>query len=246
MPLVIPLLAFGAAYTIIRGATAVQTTDDTSPSDSQPTTSVAPSTGSDWSFLIGDMRGDVNAEFIRRWIARESDGNPCAIGVYGGPWEVGIGQVYYDVGEFDKSIFGSSARQLRQYCNGSSQALVRELTDEERRNQMYSLVEMAKQYISIARNRLSAIGAIWSDEDVQCLAKLYHALPILVTNHLSVAAQDGMTDSWDSYRSYLGTMTRDEVLAVDSRAGYTAGQGAARKYPLDSKFANAQSVGRGD
>lgn len=200
-----------------------------------------------WDDILEELRGELPLEFLQRWIAKESGGNACATGSYGGPWEVGIGQLYFDRDQETARQYGATLSELRSYCDGTSQRQSRKMSDDERRlNVSATLIGPANAYLSIARQRLTSIGAAWTEEDTLCLAKLYHALPVLVTAHLSVANEDGNAYSWDAYRGYVGNMTRDEVLEFDRRAGYTPPGGAAAYWPLDRLFANAQYTGRGD
>lgn len=252
MPFVIPVLAFGAAYALIKGSQSGDAAPDTPDSPDDPAANTAestePNTGSapvstsgiNWQPIIEEMRGDIPADFLNRWIARESGGNPCSKGAWGGPWEAGIGQVYFDRDQRNTAQFGVTLDQLRACCVTDSQALARQPTDEEMRAQVSSLVAMAAKYVTLASSRIQ-----WSESDTLCLAKLYHALPVLVTTHLSVAVNDGMADNWNAYRNYLGTMTRDELLEIDVRAGYKPGHGAAPYWPIDRLFNNAQLTGRG-
>jgi hypothetical protein len=242
MPVVIPLLAFGVAYGLAMRNS--ESTGDTPLVDDVGGSSVPPVPDS-WSELLYELRGDVDADFLSRWIARESGGNPCSKGSWGGPWEAGIGQLYFDKTQRNSTVFGVTLDDLRAACVMDSQEIATELTYEQRQVQVASLVAMASKYLSIARERLQAIGEVWSDVDIQCLAKLYHALPVLVSGHLSVASRDGHTSSWEAYSSYMSTMTRDGVVAMDRVAGYEAGSGAAPFFPIARLFVNASTVGRG-
>ena len=258
MPIVIPLLAIAGAYAALKGQqdepeeSGDATSDDTevpTPSEPDPNTGSEPVTGINWSTLIEEMRGSVPSDYLHRWIYGvpgsgfngESGGNPCSKGVWGGPWEAGIGQVYFDRDQRNTPQFGVTLDQLRSCCVVDSQSVARTPTGEEMRYQVSSLVAMATKYISLAGSRNTG----WDGEGILCLAKLYHALPVLVTTHLTAAIQDGQAGSWDEYRAYLGSMTRDEVLAIDQRMGYAAGHGAAPYWPLDRLFSNAQLTGRG-
>lgn len=199
----------------------------------------------DWSALIEEMCGDVPADFLARWIHWESGGNPCSKGMWGGPWEAGIGQVYFGVKERNKRNFGATLDELRECCYVGSQKMATAPTDNQKRVNVLSLVAMASEYIGIAKRKTAALGLAWPESDILCLAKLYHALPVLCTTHLSVAATDGAADSWDAYRAYASGLSRDDVLAWDQVAGYPPGKGAARFYPLDRLFDNAEKTGRG-
>lgn len=243
MPIVVPLLALGAAYVALRSAETpaeepTPPTPDTGSEDTQVTSAV------DWNPLIAELAGEIPAEFLVRWKDRESGGNPCSKGAWGGPWEAGIGQAYYERAERSSRVFGVTLDELRGMCATDTQTMTRAPTDEEMRAHVSQLVEMARQYIATARFKLDALSLYWSEEDVLCLAKLYHALPVLVTTHLSVAAQDGKASSWDDYRQYLGSMEQSEVRQIDVRAGYQTG-GAAPYWPLDRLYNNAQLTGRG-
>lgn len=256
MPVVVPLLALGAAYLAIRGAKGPQPESAVSDADAESVDTAADSgsgssgnqtvtTGIDWTPLATEMGGSIPVDFLLRWIQKESGGNPCSKGVWGGPWEAGIGQVYFDKDQRSTAIFGATLDQLRAACVIDSQTVARPLTDDEMRIQMSSLVDMATRYIVVAGGKLDALGETWGAGDILCLAKLYHALPVLCTTHLSLASHDGHASSWDDYVSYMESMSKDELIAFDLRAGYTAGHGAAPYYPIARLFANAQSTGRG-
>lgn len=242
MPIPIPLIALGAAY----AATLVpRASEEVGPAAPDDTSGDVMPHSIDWNPLIEEMRGEISADFLRRWMERESGGNPCAKGMWGGPWEAGIGQVYFGEDQRHTSQFGVTLDDLRACCYIGSERMASYPTDAQMRANVSSLVMMATKYTSVARNRLSAIGVEWSDLDVQCLAKLYHALPVLVTNHLSVAYRNGMASDWNTYRSYYGNMSREEVIEADLAAGYKAGKGAARFWPLDRLFENAEYTGKG-
>lgn len=251
MPLVIPLLALGAAYALTRRdvsgveSQSVEPTPEPEP-DATPEETVVQKTV-DWAPYIDQLRGDLDGAFLARWVAVESNGNPCAIGVWGGPWEAGIGQVYFDINpnQRDATVFGATLNQLRECCYIGSEKMASAPTDAQIHANVVSLVAMARSYMAIAQSKLDGLGLTWPTSEVQCLAKLYHALPTLVTTHFSAAAQEGQAGTWDAYRFWLGSMDKDGVLAVDQQMGYPSGKGAAPKWPLDRLFANAESTGRG-
>lgn len=246
MPVVLPLIGLGAAYLALRRGSDVPAAE---PSPIQSTSEGQDATAqssTNWSALIDELRGDLPSEFISRWMSRESDGNPCATGVFGGPWEVGVGQLYFDRDQSSATLYGSTLSSLRAYCDGNSQRQSRELTgDEMRANLKSTLIAPAIQYRATVSDKLSGLGLTWSAGDILCLTKLFNALPILTTTHLSYAANSGHADDWDSYREYMAALSREEVVAIDVEMGYASGSGAAPYYPLTRLFDNAQFVGRG-
>ena len=198
----------------------------------------------DWKPLISAAT-DIDADFLMRWVEKESDGNPCSKGIWGGPWEAGIAQVYYDKNQRNASVFGATIDQLRTACELDTQRQIRDLTDAEKALQVSSLVKMADNYLGIARTKLAALGLNWAETDVQCLAKLYHALPVLATSHLSYAAQNGHADYWDDFDNFESSSTREEIIAIDAAMGYAPGKGAAPFWPIGRFFDNARYVGKG-
>lgn len=229
---VIPLLALGAAYYALREAP---------PEEERPAITV-PEPGDmgmtiggiDWTPLLEEHRGSLPRDFLERWITKESGGNPCSIGVWGGPWEAGIGQAYYE--RPGQRVYGVTLDELRGMCNasGALQQVARQPTDDELRAHVVQLVGMANDYVLKAARYLDAAGESWEGDDVLCLAKLYHALPVLVIKHLAQSSKTGSAYSWDAFRAHIISLSGDEL-----------GAPANRYMPLDRLFENAQYTGKG-
>lgn len=220
MPVPIPLIALGAAYLATRAA-------PLSASGNDANMKVIPLP--EWDPLIDELAPEIG-DFLRRWITRESGGNPCSIGMWGGPWEAGLGQIYFakEYQQGDK-VRGVTMAELRVGCgDGSSQRLTRALTDEEKRPHVTSLVAEAREFIAKAITSAPE----WSDEDQLCLAKLWHGLPAFAS------MAPGGFGSWDEFRAWMESLTRDEMTERNA--------GAGRFYSkLTDLMNNAQSVGRG-
>lgn len=244
MPVVIPLLALGAAYAFARVRGVESQSEEPKP-EPEPQEGPEVKVTIDWEPYLNDLKGDLDGQFLARWIAKESSGNPCAIGVWGGPWEAGIGQVYFDKDQRDATVFGATLNQLRECCYIGSEKMASPPTEVQIRVNAESLVNMARGYMNMAQGKIDALGEVWSPSDIQCLAKLYHALPVLATTHLSHASQTGQASDWNAYRSYMGGLDKQGLIAVDTEMGYPSGKGAAPYWPVDRLFDNAQFTGRG-
>jgi hypothetical protein len=119
--------------------------------------------------------------FHMAWIARESGGNPGAVGSIhaSGPdgyaREMGLYQLY---NPDELQLAGVTSAQLRAGCAAptGTQQMVRALTDDEMRVHVAAGVA----YIAKRRQRadadLASVGASWSEQDTWRLVKLYHAL----------------------------------------------------------------------
>lgn len=200
-------------------------------------------TGIDWVPYFIQLGGAAMLPYLARWMEKESGGDPCATGAWGGPWEAGIGQIYFE--RRDQRVYGVTLDELRDCCEATDAAC--KPSDASKRANASSLIAMAKDCIGTARRALQRSGLTWEEGDVLSLAKLQHNLPVLIT-YLGLAAQDGMARDWDSFRAYIGGMTRAQAEDMDRRAGYepTRREGASRYHPLDRLFVNAQYVGRGN
>lgn len=178
-----------------------------------------PRINNDWSELLEELHGDVDVEFLARWIARESNGNPCAVGsvslmrAKGYAREAGIGQLYFETQT--SRVFGVTSSDLRSACSATDETQVRELTDDERRLQVESLVAMAASYIAIARQRLGAAGMEWGEAEVLALAKLQHALPALSKTVLPAAVAAGEGGTWTSFRDWTLGLDAGQMNSID-------------------------------
>lgn len=193
----------------------------------------------DWTTILDRYRGQIPMDLLQRWLARESGGNPCAIGMWGGPWEAGIGQAYYrDIAE---TVHGATMAELRGMCSVSNpREMVRPPTAAELATHARQLVRMVSSDLAKARSALTAAGvAGWSEPDVQALAKLLHNLPLLVRVVPPAAS------SWDAYRAVVGSLTAAELREMASRAGYEGARLASYQPKIGALLDLAQEVGRG-
>lgn len=217
----IPLLALGAAYLSTRNAAPAVSSDD---ADVNMKAIAMP----EWDDLINEIAPEIG-DFLRRWIARESGGNPCSTGMWNGPWEAGLGQIYFT--NYGDTVRGVTIEQLRVACSG--QRLTRALTEDEKRPHVESLVSEARDFIARATTSVPD----WSDEDIMCMAKLWHALPAFAAC-ITAAQSAGQSGSWDEFRAWMESQTQAQIAGINAAAGRFYGK-------LTALFNNAQSVGRG-
>lgn len=190
-----------------------------------------------WSDELAAQAPELDTSFLLRWIQRESDGNPAAVGSTqqlqrdGWAREAGIGQVYFETST--QRVFGVTTAELRAGAS-SGQSLTRDLTAPERQAQTSSLILMARQYIVDGGNVLQQLGQTWVAEDIYCLAKLKHALPVLAGTFLLHCPD---ASSWDTFRAWLEGLSLDDSRALYSNAG--------AYYPWTRYLNNAQYTGRG-
>lgn len=170
--------------------------------------------------------------FHLAWMQLESGGNPAAIGANGKhgpdgfPLEIGLYQAY-NPDDFDQSKIGTPA-QFRAYCKNSlyrpeAEKLTRDLTDEEKGQQIRMGVYLVNKGRRVAGLYLAKVGAHWDAKagpDFWMMAKLNHALPGLVKALVPVAKKLGHPPaSWSEFRQTLGTLTQVE-LADNRTWGY--------------------------
>lgn len=196
-----------------------------------------------WGVELDTMRGSIPLDFLLRWMQRESGGNPCSLGRNDSVGiEAGIGQVFFSPPT--QRLYGVTSADLRTYCDGQTQT--RELTADERMQQAQSFVGMAGQYIVRAKQVTDKHDVYWSPtDDLLCLAKLNHALPILLGVYFDAAASQWQHITWNSYRGFLDGLSRDEALEIDRSGGYPVGSGGAPYWPFSRFCSNAQYAGRG-
>lgn len=249
----VPLVALGAAGAAALVALSSAPADaeagpaqDTTTEDSEATVSsstsippiVSPRTLA-WRDELAAQAPELDVAVLLRWIQRESDGNPCAVGSLaqlqrdGWAREAGIGQVYFE--SRMERVFGVTSDELRAACINGTQGQMRELTEPERLAQTSSLISMARQYIVDGGGVLVELGVQWSAENIYCLAKLKHALPVLAGTFLRHCPDP---TSWDSFRAWLEALSQVESVPLYS--------GAPRYYPWTRYLNNAQYTGRGD
>jgi hypothetical protein len=229
IPIVIPLAAIGAAYLAARNG--YKQSDDTQ-SEGENTVKLQ-----DWDSLLNELGGNLPPQFLSRWIVKESGGNPCSIGRWSepnGPREAGLGQIYF---ETDSSTpHGVTLSQLRMACSG--QTLTRDLTDDEKRPHVTSLVSEAQACMNIALQKTASL--YWTLDDTLCLAKLYFNVPVLLGATWQSATDGGYANDWNGYRDWLLSIDADTMASIDSRVVPYIEKGK-----LGDILSNAQYVGRG-
>lgn len=245
----IPLLMLGAAgvaaYAALRersgaGADVGGAIDTIDPTE-DPTVSASGLSAATtaWADELDAQRGGIDLDVLLRWVQRESDGNPCSVGSIaqltrdGWAREAGIGQVYFE--RRDQRVFGVTSDELRAAAQAGTQQLARELTPGERLQQTSSLIAMCSAYVLDGGGVLQTIGQQWSAEDIYCLAKLKHALPVLSRDFLRAAG--AIASDWDAFRAWLEALSIPESTPIYS--------GSASYYPWTRYLNNAQYTGRG-
>lgn len=192
-----------------------------------------------WQDELADQAPELDTAVLLRWIQRESDGNPGAVGSIkqllrdGWAREAGIGQVFFE--SRGQRVFGVTTDELRAGAMAGSQSLSRDLTPPERLAQTSSLIAMCRAYIVDGGHVLVELGAEWSAPDIYCLAKLKHALPVLAGTFLRHCPDAG---SWDSFRAWLESISLPESIELYA--------GSTTYYPWTRYLNNAQYTGRGD
>lgn len=135
-----------------------------------------------WRDRVDELKySDMPTDALLAWIAEESGGLPCAVGIVRGNFnvEAGIGQQYFETVASD--VGGVKSADLRAACGTDprNQRALRPLTDDEQIAQVSALVTDAKQSLDTGNAQLAAIGADWTPPERWCLAKLQHALPAI-------------------------------------------------------------------
>lgn len=177
---------------------------------------------------FGDPSRDTDR--MLAWIAEESGGNPASLGA---PFEVGIFQLDLE----DGPAWGASIQTLHGNftADATSQTLTRPLTDDEKLLQVTSGLAFVAHARSVAQTALDQAGLTWSADDVWCLTKLVHALPVLVTSFVPACANAlGTAITWTEFRSWCENLTADQVDAINKISRYM---------PFGRLFDNAEVVG---
>jgi hypothetical protein len=241
------ILAIAAGWLVVRSSgdrsaeeVAEPERPDPDPASDDQAEPVQPTPSSpEWTTLLEELRGDIPLPFLLRWIARESGGNPCSVGSTsqlqrdGWAREAGIGQLYFE--SVNQRVYGVTVGELRGACDSGSQTATRELTDDEQRAQVASLVAMAGDYLRRGRALLARLGESWLEPDELCLAKLYHALPALPKSFLPAASNAGNATTWLAFREWVLALSPDEIDGID--------HGARPYYPYLRLFQNAEYTG---
>lgn len=182
----------------------------------------------DWSDVLAPRLGNTPLEFVLKWIAVESGGNPCATGAVSGSFvkEAGIGQVYFE--SPSQRTFGVTLGELRAACSGTSQAQQRDLTGAELAAQADSLMAMVHHFEDVATQQLGRFdGLSWNTRDFYCLVKLQHGLPGIPKSYLSSAVfgEEAPVD-WGTFRAAVESMSISDLSNIDNgTARYASGFG---------------------
>ena len=135
-----------------------------------------------WRNLLADAAPDLPTDFLLAWINKESAGNMCSFTSY---HEAGIFQLMPPDNTRDG---GTTEEALRAACNPGVQTFARDPTADEKMVQITSGVRYVRHVRDVARKRLAAVGANWSESsaDFWSMVKLVHTLPSLL-NGLEIA-----------------------------------------------------------
>lgn len=154
-----------------------------------------------WRSLVEKYAGSIPVPFLLAWMQRESDGNPCS---YTTMRESGLFQL---MPPDNTDQGGTTEAALRAACVGSTQQTSRDLTDDEKNEQIRSGV----QYVNVMRDRahakLRAAGLDWSESspDFWRMVKLQHAYPGPTATWLTAATTKlgRPPATWDEFRSAI-------------------------------------------
>lgn len=203
-----------------------------------------------WRALVDEIKfDDQPTDALLAWIAEESGGNPCAVGIveHGRNVEAGIGQQYFESPTGD--VGGVTAAELRAPCGvdpHNSRAL-RELTDEEKIDQVSALVTDAAQSVTRAQAQLLRWTLVWTQPEQWCLAKLQHGLPAIPALLLGPARAAGQAGSWRAWWAWIDSLAPADILrlapAVMRFGEHKQSDGAYVWVGLDRFRTNAELVG---
>jgi len=150
----------------------------------------------------------VPVSFAMAWLAIESSGKPCAIGVPGAkgpdgnPLELGLWQAY---NPDDLKPAGITGAELRAYCVPGGQALARAMTPGEIARQMDLGVSLITRKRAYADRYLTANGVTWptTGPDYWAAVKLPHAWPPIINTGLHQVVQKlrRAPISWAEFRA---------------------------------------------
>lgn len=177
---------------------------------------------------FGDPSRDTDR--LLAWITEESGGNPAALGA---PYEVGIFQLDLE----DGPAWGGTIQTLHGNFTDSatSQSLNRPLTDDEKLLQVTTGLAYVAHARSTAQAVLDQAGLTWSDDDIWCLTKLHHALPVLLSSFVpACAAKLGTGITWSDFRGWCEKLSASDVAAINDISRYM---------PFGRLFDNAEKVG---
>ena len=163
-------------------------------------------------FLKALLPRGITVQYAKNWIAVESNGNPCAVGLPGVlgpdgyPKEQGIAQLY---NPDDFTALGIKSGSLRRYC-GKGQTCSRPLTSEEMAVQVKALISLIRNSVAYVQKVLTANGALhlpgWSStgEGFWRLVKTVHGLPGITNGMRFVTAKlKRPPNGWDEFKDQI-------------------------------------------
>lgn len=187
-----------------------------------------------WRSLLAQYAPEIPFPFLENWLAGESGGNPCAVGMCvdaagrtadangkgicgtsAAVWvkEAGIFQVYFNTQASTQG--GATSAQLRAACVGTTQQLARALTSDEMVLQVTSGLPTVRAAIATTRAELTAAGATWSETspDFWAFVKLQHGLPAIGREILPIVTQQlGRAPSnWREFRAYAEQVPAEQM-----------------------------------
>lgn len=172
------------------------------------------------------------------WLAKESGGNPCALGIPG--VEAGIFQTFHPADD----RFGATFSQLRSACSGGK--LNRPLTSDEAVLQAKVGVNFIRNKVAVASAHFAAAGIKFpkSSKDFWIGVKQEHALPCVMAILPRVTAKLGRPPrSWSEIHQTLMRMSQSELAGgCDRFAASPSVRGLKNR--LEDTLVNAEEVGQ--
>ncbi|HZJ67683.1 MAG TPA: hypothetical protein VFD36_29470 [Kofleriaceae bacterium] len=192
-----------------------------------------------WRSFFRRLAPDLPTDFLLAWLAKESGGNPCALGIPG--VEAGIFQTFHPADD----RFGATFAQLRAPC-GTGQSLARAMSSDEAELQARAGANFVRGKVADAKRHLAAVG--WnlstSSADFWNAVKQEHALPCVMGDLLPrVRAQLGRAPrSWAEFHQVAIAMPASQTGSCSGFAAAPSVRGLRSR--LEDTFANAEEVGR--
>lgn len=183
-----------------------------------------PFTASTWEPIVGVLapQAIIPIPFVMMWLAKESGGNPCAVGELaavgpdGSPREIGLFQVY---NPDDFQHLGERAADYVAYCvrpapgQPNPQQLARPMTSDEMIAHVNLGIKEIKAKRVYAEHYLGASGVKWNAggpmaPDYWSTVKLAHALPVILNTGLAQVthALGRAPVTWHEFRSTYETI----------------------------------------
>lgn len=216
--------------------------------------------------LINELGAGLPADFLLAWIQHESGGRPCAVGMCadgkgaicsenntpasgctgcGTPSathvvEAGLFQLYFR--KPDDRNYGTTSRELRVMCKGTSSTANRAATTAELREHIRAGLVMVRAEVDKARTALASVGATWSEgsSDFWQLVKLRHALPVYFKFLPAFkAANGGAPSSWREWREWVEDLSSGEFIAIAPEA-----RSWSSAFQRNRIFDNAEKTGQ--